>query len=105
MPSQRVIRRQPLLQRLTAYPQDLLIWLNESWELLEWDNLSESLSIPVGIALNGLYIITRLNQGAKQTSYYDKDVFNIPVSYSLDYLNGTSSSGIHTLVIFSLHGL
>jgi len=75
MPPQRLIRRQPLIQRLSSFPQDLLLSLNERYELLEWDSLSDSLSIPNGITLNLIYLLARLDQSPTKTTYHDKAVF------------------------------
>jgi hypothetical protein len=74
-PSQRLIRRQSLAQRLSSYPQDFLLSLNETYELLEWDSLSDTLSIPVGLALNAFYILARLDEVDQSSSYHEKDVF------------------------------
>ena len=60
-PRERLIRRQSLAARLSSYPQDLLLSLNETYELLEWDSLSDTLSIPFGIALNAIYIFARMD--------------------------------------------
>jgi hypothetical protein len=99
MPSQRLIRRQPFLQRLTSYPHDLFLSLNESWELLDWDTLSESFMIPIGLALNAVYIMTRLSQSAS-TSYRDKDVFKSTGSYDWELFQ-SSNTHTYTLVVSS----
>ena len=75
MPSQRLIRRQSLASRLSSYPQDLLLSLNEAYELLEWDSLSDSLAIPFGVCFNGIYIFVKLNQKEYISAYHEKDVF------------------------------
>jgi hypothetical protein len=64
-----------------------LLSLNETYELLEWDSLSDSLSLPIGIALNGLYILMRLDQNGQTTSYHEKDVFEGSHSLGLGVLN------------------
>jgi hypothetical protein len=94
MPSQRLIRRQHWLDRLSSYPHDLLISLNESYELLEWDNLSNTLSVPLGIALNVTYMLARLGLRDYSSSYREKDVFEGSKIYDFDVKSG----GIHTLV-------
>jgi hypothetical protein len=75
MPSKRLIRQQSLLQRLSSYPHDLLISLNEAYELLEWDSLSSKLSIPIGVGLNAVYLLARLDQDDQTSSYREKDIF------------------------------
>jgi hypothetical protein len=75
MPSQRLVRRQSLAARLSAYPQDLLLSLNEAYELLEWDSLSDSLSIPLGVALNGIFIFAKRTRREYVSAYREKDVF------------------------------
>lgn len=98
MPSQKLIRHQTFLQRLSTYPQDLLLSLNESYELLEWDNLSDTLSIPLGITLNVLYILARLDQYGQTSSYHEKDVFEgLRIHDSGGVFDG-KSGGIHTIV-------
>jgi len=101
MPPQRLIRRQSLWERVSSYPHDLLLSLNESYELLEWDSLSDTLSIPLGIGLNGLYLIARCDQQQQASSYYEKDVFEgSRVSRSGDGggIFAVANSGLHTLV-------
>lgn len=98
MPSQRLIRRQSLAQWLSSYPQDLLLSLNETYELLEWDSLSDSLSIPIGVGMNAIYLLARLDQGERIGSYRDKDVFN---EYHLHDSGGWfdgASRGVHIIV-------
>src|SRR5579859_4385614 len=101
MPSERLIRRQSLAQRLSSYPQDLLLSLNETYELLEWDALSDTLSIPIGVALNGIYLLARLDQHDHSTSYRDKDIFTGNHIRDSGAFIG-KSGGIHTLVWQSL---
>ena len=97
MPSQRLIRRQSLAQRLSSYPQDLLLSLNETYELLEWDALSDTLSIPIGIVLNAIYLLARLDHQGHSSSYRDKDIFTGSRVRDSGVFIG-KSGGIHTLV-------
>jgi hypothetical protein len=98
MPSQRLIRRQSLAQKLSSYPQDLLLSLNETYELLEWDSLSDTLSIPVGLALNAFYILARLDQVDHTSSYHEKDVFEGSRIHDSSGVFDGQSGGLHTLV-------
>ena len=97
-PSQRLIRRQSLAQRLSSYPQDLLISLNETYELLEWDSLSDTLSIPIGVALNAVYMLARLDQHDYTSAYHEKDVFQGSHIHDSSGIFGGGSGGFHTLV-------
>ena len=97
MPSQRLIRRQSLAQRLSSYPQDLLLSLNETYELLEWDALSDTLSIPIGIVLNAIYLLARLDHQGHSSSYRDKDIFTGSRVRDSGVFIG-KSGGFHTLV-------
>ena len=99
MPSQKLIRRQTLRQKLSSYPQDLLLSLNETYELLEWDSLSDTLSIPIGLALNGIYLLARLDQRDLVSSYREKDIFEGSRIHDSDGIFGGKSGGIHTLVM------
>ena len=98
MPSQRLIRRQSLAQRLSSYPQDLLLSLNESYELLEWDSLSDSLSIPIGVGMNAIYLLARLDQRERIGWYNDKDVFNGHHVHDSGGWFDEASRGVHILV-------
>jgi hypothetical protein len=97
MPSQRLVRHQSLLQRLSSYPQDLLLSLNETYELLEWDSISDTFSIPIGVALNAIYLVARLDQHDHKSSYHEKDIFEASRTHSSGVF-GEKSGGIHTLV-------
>ena len=96
-----LIRRQSLWERVSSYPHDLLISLNEWYELLEWDSVSNTLSIPLGIGLNGLYLIARRDRQQQARSYDEKDVFEgSRLSRSRDgggIFTG-AAGGLHTLV-------
>ena len=98
MPSQRLIRSQSLLQRLSSYPQDLLLSLNETYELLEWDSISDTFSIPIGVALNVIYVLTRLDQHDHRSSYHEKDIFEGSGIHDSGGVFGGESGGVHTLV-------
>lgn len=61
MPPKRLVRRDPLSKRLREYldPYDFLLWLSE---LLNDDTYDEWLhvwALPIGIALNILFILAR----------------------------------------------
>jgi hypothetical protein len=102
MPSQKLIRRQSLAQRLSSYPQDLLLSLNETYELLEWDSLSDTLSIPIGVALNAIYLVARLDEQDYTSSYREKDVFQGSRVRDDGGVFDSKSGGVHTLVTTQL---
>lgn len=56
-----LVRRRPLLERITTYldPWDFLLWLSEELNDDAHEDLLNSWAIPIGIALNSLFIITR----------------------------------------------
>lgn len=98
MPSQKLIRKQSLAQRISSYPHDLLISLNEEYELLEWDSLSETLMIPIGVALNTIYLLARLDQYDQRNSYRGDDVFEGNLVRDIGGIFGNEIRGLHTLV-------
>ncbi len=70
----RKVRRQPLLQRISAAinPWDFLLWLSEEIETRELD--SSAIGAQVGMAANFLFLIARANLGPSSNSAED-DVF------------------------------
>lgn len=60
----RLVRRKPLLQRLSAVlnPMDFLLWLSEELETRDWD--SENAGTQLGLALNFLFLLARANSGS-----------------------------------------
>lgn len=102
MPPQRLIRRQSLWDRVSSYPHDLLLSLNETYELLEWDSVSDTLSVPLGIGLNVLYLLARRDRQEQTSSYYEKDVFEGSRVRSGDggAIFTGANGGLHSLVRF-----
>jgi hypothetical protein len=98
MPPPKLIRKESFLQRLSSYPQDLLLSLNEQYELLEWDSLSDSLSIPIGVGLNVVYMLARLDQDDHTSAYAEKDVFQGSRVRDSEGIFDGKNGGIHTLV-------
>jgi hypothetical protein len=98
MPSQKLIRKQSLAQRLSSYPHDLLISLNEAYELLEWDSLSNTLLVPIGVGLNTIYLLARLDQYDQTSSYRGEDVFEASRVRDTSGIFGGEGRGLHTLV-------
>lgn len=69
----RLVRRKPLMQRLSAMlnPMDTLLWISEEMETRDWD--SKQLGSQVGLALNFLFLLGRANYTTKPAS---DDVFS-----------------------------
>lgn len=51
------IRKQPLVDRIKAWPFDFLLWANELRLSIEWDDYCYSLALPLGSFLTGLYSV------------------------------------------------
>ncbi|CAG8645360.1 10004_t:CDS:2 [Acaulospora morrowiae] len=56
----RYRRTVPLWERITSWPSDKLVELQEDWALKDWDKIEHNLSLPLSIFLNGLSIFLRL---------------------------------------------
>jgi len=71
--SARLVRRQPLSQRLQAMlnPMDLYLWVSEEIQTFDWD--SKNFGTRFGIAANFIFLLARANTG--DSSSMD-DVFN-----------------------------
>ncbi|SLM40791.1 Protein of unknown function DUF2418 [Lasallia pustulata] len=64
--SPRLIRRQPLADRIKAYlnPLDFLLWLSEELDSSDWDRWQKEWATPIGIGLNVIFMLARANSGA-----------------------------------------
>ncbi|KAK9366191.1 hypothetical protein V1509DRAFT_630813 [Lipomyces kononenkoae] len=60
MAQRRVVRRATLLTRLKSYPLDTYLHLHEQFETIDWDKLSDSVSLPMGLILDGILLFCRL---------------------------------------------
>ncbi len=69
----RLIRRQPLLERIQGYlnPADLLLWLSEEFESQGWDQLEKEWAVPIGFILNLTFLVARANSRGASGSYDD----------------------------------
>ncbi|ATY63930.1 hypothetical protein A9K55_004467 [Cordyceps militaris] len=69
----RLVRRKPLLQRLSALlnPMDSLLWLSEELETRDWD--SKNAGTQLGLGLNFVFLLARANSGSAQPT---DDVFS-----------------------------
>lgn len=75
-PPRRLVRRQPLAERIKAYlnPFDFLLWLSEELETSDWESWQKTWGIPLGLALNLTMLIARANVRASGGNG-DDDVF------------------------------
>ena len=69
----RLIRRQPLVERIKGYlnPADFILWLSEELESHGWDQLEKEWAIPIGFILNLSFLVARANSGGGSRSHDD----------------------------------
>ncbi|CCT65038.1 uncharacterized protein FFB20_03352 [Fusarium fujikuroi] len=69
----RLVRRQPLRERIMAAinPMDFLLWLSEELETRDWD--SASVGTQMGLAMNFVFLLARANSGSSSPS---DDIFS-----------------------------
>ena len=92
----RLIRRQPLRERILSSlnPMDFLLWLSEELETRDWD--SAAVGTQLGLGLNFVFLLARANSGRSSSN---DDLF------SDDQGSGWLSffvSGLHALQTSSL---
>lgn len=87
MPPQRLVRRQPLAERLLSLinPFDFILGLWIWLESHDWDNLQNTIKNPLGLTLNILCLISRANSNGSSRRSAD-DVLRRP-------MGGISSGG------------
>lgn len=80
----RLVRRRPLSERILSQlnPYDWLLWLSEEFEGGDWDQLEKNWALPIGIALNVIFLIARANSRSGGSQAFD-DVFGDENSTSL----------------------
>ena len=73
----RLVRRQPLSERIKAYlnPLDFLLWLSEEVDSNDWDEVQRTYATPVGLAFNIVFLIARSNSEQTQGRSAAEDVF------------------------------
>lgn len=76
MPPRRLIRRQPLADRLRAYldPLDFLLWISEQFDSEDIDSLQKAWGAPIGLLLNLIMLLARANSSSGGRRVVD-DVF------------------------------
>jgi hypothetical protein len=98
----RLVRRRPLSERIISYlnPYDFLLWLSEEFEGGDWEQLEKNWALPIGIALNLVFLIARANSRSSGSKAFD-DVFGDDDSTSVrGWL--VSESAFYCLFIFHL---
>lgn len=72
----RLVRRRPLSERILSNlnPYDFLLWLSEEFEAGDWDQLEKNWALPIGIALNVIFLVARANSRSGGSKAFD-DVF------------------------------
>ncbi|KAI9761114.1 MAG: Reversal of tor2 lethality [Chaenotheca gracillima] len=102
MPPRRLVRRQPLAERIKAYlnPLDFLLWLSEEVDSNDWDELQRSYGIPLGIAINIVFLVARANS-AGHTEGYD-DVFGEDRGRGSGWMSWFASFIVHLLSLVSI---
>lgn len=104
----RLVRRRPLAERIQSYlnPLDFLLWLWEEIDSNDWDQFEKDWALPVGVALNVVFLIARANSRPSGSRAVD-DVFGddggVPwlswfvcfiLRALLDYFAGCHESGL-----------
>ncbi|CAK7227966.1 hypothetical protein SCUCBS95973_006723 [Sporothrix curviconia] len=106
MPRPRIVRKQPLMQRISAAinPLDFLLWLSEEIETRELD--STAVGSQVGVVANFLFLLARANLGPSNSG--DDDVFGDGsgrgwLSYLIQLLvwAGVSLSVVNALFVYT----
>lgn len=72
----RLVRRQPLAERIKSYlnPLDFLLWLSEQIEANDWDQFEKDWALTLGFVLNLLFLVARANSRSNGSKAVD-DVF------------------------------
>ncbi|KAI9720238.1 MAG: hypothetical protein M1812_003056 [Candelaria pacifica] len=98
----RLVRRQPLAERIKAYldPLDFLLWLSEELDSNDWDQFQQDWATPIGVGMNIIFLIARANsQNGGGTT--EDDVFG-DESRGSGWLNWFASFIVHLLTLLSL---
>ncbi|KAL4783660.1 hypothetical protein BJX76DRAFT_348436 [Aspergillus varians] len=93
----RLVRRQPLAERIKSYlnPLDFLLWLSEEIDAHDWDQFEKNWATTLGVTLNIVFMIARANSRPTGSEAAD-DVFGEEDRASL--LSWLASFIVHFLV-------
>ncbi|PWY73590.1 hypothetical protein BO70DRAFT_354831 [Aspergillus heteromorphus CBS 117.55] len=96
----RLVRRRPLAERIKSYlnPLDFLLWLSEEIDTHDWDQFEKDWALPVGIALNLVFLIARANSQSSSSQAID-DVFGDEGGTPV--LSWFASFVVHLLIVFA----
>ncbi|KAK2735784.1 hypothetical protein FQN57_001122 [Myotisia sp. PD_48] len=94
-----LIRRRSFLERIKSYlnPLDFLLWLSEEIDSSDWEQWEKEWALPVGVALNVLFLVARANTSS--ISRIDDDIFSEQSSKGL--LAWLASFIVHLLALLS----
>ncbi|KAI9732659.1 MAG: hypothetical protein M1834_003996 [Cirrosporium novae-zelandiae] len=98
----RLVRRQPLIERIKSYlnPLDFLLWLSEELESGDWDEWQKEYGTISGCLLNLVMLIARANSGSRRNDDID-DVFG-DEDDDAGWMSWLCSFIVHFLTLFSL---
>ncbi|ODM16587.1 hypothetical protein SI65_08094 [Aspergillus cristatus] len=96
----RLVRRRPLGERIKSYlnPLDFLLWLSGEIDANDWDQFEKDWALPVGVALNVIFLIARANSRPSGSEAVD-DVFGD--DGGVPWLSWFASFVVHLLAGFS----
>ncbi|KAI9718662.1 MAG: hypothetical protein M1828_006597 [Chrysothrix sp. TS-e1954] len=100
----RLVRRTPLKERVKAYldPIDFLLWLSEEVSSNEWDDFQEQWSVPIGVALNVLFMLARANATGQSHTRGDEVFADYGEGRGTGWLSWFSSFLVHMLTLMSV---
>ncbi|KAI9839221.1 MAG: hypothetical protein M1819_003214 [Sarea resinae] len=100
----RLVRRRPLIERVKAYlnPLDFLLWLSEEIDSKDWEDFSRDYALPVGTALNLIFIVARANSGNSGSRKGSDDVFGDEGGRGGGWLSWLAAFIVHFLILLSL---
>ncbi|KAH8691398.1 hypothetical protein BGW36DRAFT_304633 [Talaromyces proteolyticus] len=98
----RLVRRRPLSERIAGFfnPWDFLLWISEEVDSSDWDQLEKDWALPLGFALNFVFLIARANS-VTRISRADADIFG-DGNGGLSWLSWLASFFVHILALFSV---
>ncbi|KAF4187441.1 hypothetical protein CNMCM7927_004146 [Aspergillus lentulus] len=96
----RLVRRQPLAERIRSYlnPLDFLLWLSEEIDANAWDQFEKDWALPLGVVLNLTFLIARANSRSSGSRAID-DVFGD--DGGVPWMSWFASFIVHLLACFS----
>ncbi|KAL8858509.1 MAG: hypothetical protein Q9178_005007 [Gyalolechia marmorata] len=98
----RLVRRRPLLERISAWlnPLDFLLWLSEGFDSSDWEQWQKDWSTTIGVVLNITFLIARANTGSRTRRKGD-DVFGDDDVYA-GFTAWLATFIVHILSLLSL---